>query len=71
MKHIENLHNSDEGPFFFEDQRKIGEKDTSVSTMTFFFLGGHIETGQKDEKIFGIITLSLERLHYFQHFRRR
>ena len=39
--------------------------------MTFFFFGGRIETGQKDEKIFGIFTLSLERSHYIRIFRRR
>ena len=36
-KRLENLQNSDKGPFFFEDQHKIGEKDASVSTITFFF----------------------------------
>ena len=69
-KRAENLQNADEGPFFFGDQHKIGEKDASVSAMSFFF-GDHIETGQQHEKIFGIFTLSLERSHYFRHFRRR
>ena len=56
--------------FFFGDQHKIGEKDASIGAMTFFF-GDHIETGQNDEKIFDIFTLSLERSPYFRHFRRR
>ena len=41
--------------FFFGDQHKIG-KDASVSVMTFFFFGGHIEIGhtQKFEKILSL-----------------
>ena len=50
-----------------EERRKLAE----LRQRTFFFLEGHIETGQKDEKLFGIFTLSLECLHYFRHFRRR
>ena len=37
----------------------------------FFFLEITFKPDKNDEKIFGIFTLSLERSHYFQHFRRR
>ena len=33
----EKLQNLDKGPFFLEDQHKIGEKDASIGVMTFFF----------------------------------
>ena len=67
-----NLQNSDEGHFFFGDQHKIREKDASVGAMTFFFFFEiTLKLDKKDEKIFGIFTLSLGRLHYFRHFCRR
>ena len=56
--------------FFFGDQHKIGEKDASIGMMT-FFLEITLKPDKNDEKIFGIFTLSLERSHYFRHFRRR
>ena len=58
---------------FFGDQHKIGEKDASMGAMTFFFffLEITLKPDQSDEKIFDIFTLSLERLHYLWHFRRR
>ena len=69
----EKLQNSVEGPFFFfGDQHKIGEKDASISAMTFFFfLEITLKPHNNDEKIFGIFTLSLEHSHYFRHFCRR
>ena len=36
-----------------------------------FFLEITLKPDKKDKKIFGIFTLSLGRLHYFQHFRIR
>ena len=66
----EKLQNLDEGPFFFFlNQHKIGEKDASIGVMTFFFfLEITFKPDKRDEKIFGIFTLSLERSHYFRHF---
>ena len=37
----------------------------------FFFMEITLKPNKNDEKIFCIFTLSLERSHYFQHFRRR
>ena len=54
-KRRENLQNPDVGPFFF----------------FFFFFEITLKPDKKDEKIFGIFTLSLERSHYLRHFRRR
>ena len=39
-------------------------------TFFFFFLLEITLKLDKKDKIFGIFTLSLERLHYFRHFRR-
>ena len=58
--------------FFFGDQHKSGEKDASIDVMTFFFLFWRSHLNQtKMMSFFGIFTLSLERSHYFRHFRRR
>ena len=60
--------------FYFGEQRKIGEKNASIGVMTFFFfffLEITFKPDKNDEKIFSIFTLSLERSHYFRHFRRR
>ena len=54
--------------FFFVgggDHHEIGEKDAP------FFFEITLKPDKKDEKLFGIFTLSLERLHHFRHFRRR
>ena len=59
--------------FFFEDQHKIEEKDASMGALTFFFFFFEIKLkpDKSEVKIFGIFRLSLERSHYFRHFRRR
>ena len=60
--------------FFFGEQRQTGEKNASIGVMTFFFfffLEITFKPDKNDEKIFGIFTFSLERSHYFRHFRRR
>ena len=57
--------------FFFGDQHKIGEKDACIGVMTFFFFEITLKPHKIDEKIFSIFTLTLERSHYFRHFRRR
>ena len=36
-----------------------------------FFFEITLKPDKKDEKIFGIFTLSLGRAHHFRHFRRR
>ena len=60
MKSVENLQNSNEGPFFFEIILK------PVKKMRKFF-----STDRECLKGCGIFTLSSECLHYFWHFRRR
>ena len=57
--------------FFFFINRKSEKKCLHQRDDLFFFLEITMKPNKKDEKNFSIFTLSLERLHYFQHFRRR
>ena len=52
-----------------KSRRKVAELRRRI--FFFFFLEITFKLDKNDEKIFGIFTLSLERSHYFQHFRRR
>ena len=53
-------------------RRNRGEKLQNLDEGPFFFfLEITFKLDKNDEKIFGIFTLSLERSHYFRHFRRR
>ena len=53
-------------------RRNRGEKLQNLDEGPFFFfLEITFKPDKNDEKIFGIFTLSLERSHYFRHFRRR
>ena len=66
----EKLQNSDKGHFFFEINKK-SEKKMPRQRDDLFFFEITLKPDKKDEKIFGIFTLSLGRSHHFRHFRRR